>query len=173
MIDSGIVGENDNVNETISDDIFDGIIDILDFPMEDTDAGGELEELQVESPPLNDFSALPSPFSGNSCIETSNLRKVAVSLFTFRFHTLLFITTYLCYPYMCCVNRIVLLEVKLLSIDYSCGTILFPVLVELKEDEWRWALMLKNWISSIYSITDLRNDTNWMILNLLETFSIH
>ncbi|RVW97327.1 GATA transcription factor 8 [Vitis vinifera] len=76
MIDSGLFDENGNGNDHSSDDMFDGIIDIFDFPMEDVDIGGEVEELQRESSPLNDFLALPCPFSGNSCNDTSNLRTI-------------------------------------------------------------------------------------------------
>ncbi|CBI16323.3 unnamed protein product, partial [Vitis vinifera] len=76
MIDSGLFDENGNGNDHSSDDMFDGIIDIFDFPMEDVDIGGEVEELQRESSPLNDLLALPCPFSGNSCNDTSNLRTI-------------------------------------------------------------------------------------------------
>ena len=93
MIDSGLFDENGNGNDHSSNDMFDGIIDIFDFPMEDVDIGGEVEELQRESSPLNDFLALPCPFSGNSCNDTSNLRTIPVSFLDVWLHTLLFMST--------------------------------------------------------------------------------
>lgn len=73
MIDSGLFDENGNGHgnnkDHISDDMFDGIIDIFDFSMEDVEIDGELEELQGESSSLGDLSALPCPFAVNSCNE--------------------------------------------------------------------------------------------------------
>ena len=71
MIDSWLFDENGNGhgndNGHISDDMFDGIIDIFYFPMEDVEINGEVEELLGESSPLDDPLALPCPFTGNSC----------------------------------------------------------------------------------------------------------